>query len=213
MSIRVAIADDHPIAGSGLKKILNDFPHIRVEAIYGTGKDLLEGLRKEQPDVLLLDMHLPDLEGPALARDILKRYESLRILVLSSSDIIVQVKKMLQLGCMGYLLKDSDDVTIVKAIETVYEGGQFLSPVLQQRLLGDLFRNKQTDRYQAHLTRREKEILQLITREFTNQEIADKLFISLHTVDNHRSSLLQKMQAKNTAGLVRKAIEHGLIDP
>ena len=213
MSIRVAIADDHPIVSNGLKKILNDFSHIRVASVYSTGKELLEGIKKEQPDVLLLDMHLPDLEGPALARDILKRYESLRILVLSSSDIIVQVKKMLQLGCMGYLLKDSDDVTIVKAIETVYEGGQFLSPVLQQRLLGDLFRNKQTDRYQAHLTRREKEILQLITREFTNQEIADKLFISLHTVDNHRSSLLQKLQAKNTAGLVRKAIEHGLIDP
>ena len=213
MSIRVAIADDHPIVGNGLKKILNDFPHIRVAAIYTTGKELLEGMRKEQPDVLLLDMHLPDLEGPALARDILKRYTSVRILVLSSSDIIVQVKKMLQLGCMGYLLKDSDDLTIVKAIEAVHEGGQFLSPVLQQRLLGDLFRNKQSDKYQANLTRREKEILQLITREFTNQEIADKLFISLHTVDNHRSSLLQKLQVKNTAGLVRKAIEHGLIDP
>jgi DNA-binding NarL/FixJ family response regulator len=213
MSIRVAIADDHPIVSNGLKNILKDFSHIRVIAVYPTGKALLEGIRGEQPDVLLLDMHLPDLEGPALARDILKHYPQVRILVLSSSDIIVQVKKMLQLGAMGYLLKDSDDLTIVKAIETVYAGGQFLSPSLQQRLVGDLFRNKQSDKYQASLTRREKEILQLITREMTNQEIADQLFISLHTVDNHRSSLLQKLQVKNTAGLVRKAIENGLIDP
>jgi DNA-binding NarL/FixJ family response regulator len=117
------------------------------------------------------------------------------------------VKKMLKMGCMGYILKDSDDVTILKAIETVQNGGQFLSPLLQQQLVEDMFGGK---RKNNHLTRREKEILQLIVHEHTNQEIADKLFISLHTVENHRISLLHKLEVKNTAGLVKVALETGL---
>jgi DNA-binding NarL/FixJ family response regulator len=157
-------------------------------------------------------MNLPDLEGPELARQILKKYTDIKIIVLTSSDITIQIKKMLNIGCMGYLLKDSDDATIVAAIETVNEGGKYLSPLIQQRLVDDMFKTKQGDKQHTLLTRREKEVLKLITQEFTNQEIADKLFISLHTVDNHRSSLLQKLNAKNTAGLVKKAIENGLVD-
>lgn len=211
MSIKVSIADDHPIVTNGLVKILQDFENIKVLDKYASGKALLEGLKLQQPDILLLDMQLPDGEGPDLAKKVLKDFPAIKIIVLTSNDIIAQVKKMLQLGCYGYLLKDSEDTVIVEAIETVYQGGQFLSPQLQQRLVDDMFRNKQ-DKKHAALTRREKEILQLITAELTNQEIADKLFISLHTVENHRSSLLQKLQVKNTAGLVRKAIEYGLID-
>jgi DNA-binding NarL/FixJ family response regulator len=212
MIIRVAIVDDHPIVTNGLKKILNDFSHLQVVAIYITGNAMLQDIGQSKPDVLLLDMNLPDLEGPELARQVIKKHPQTKIIVLTSSDITIQVKKMLNIGCMGYLLKDSDDATIVQAIETVYEGGKFLSPVIQQRLVDDMFKSKQNDKQHTLLTRREKEVLKLITQEFTNQEIADKLFISLHTVDNHRSSLLQKLNVKNTAGLVKKAIENGLVD-
>jgi len=211
MTIKVAITDDHPIVTNGLKKILDDFPNINVVAVYATGNAMLKDVATAMPDVMLLDMNLPDLEGPDLARQLIKKHPSIKIIVLTSSDVTVQVKKMLQLGCLGYLLKDSDDNTIVQAIETVYNGGQFLSPVIQQQLVNDMFRNK-GQKQNTLLTRREKEVLQLITQEYTNQEIADKLFISLHTVDNHRSSLLQKLDAKNTAGLVKKAIENGLVD-
>ena len=211
MTIKVAITDDHPIVANGLKKILDDFANIDVVAVYTTGNDMLKEVGLSLPDVMLLDMNLPDLEGPDLARQLLKKFPSIKIIVLTSSDVTVQVKKMLQIGCQGYLLKDSDDKTIVQAIETVYGGGQFLSPVIQQQLVNDMFRTK-NQKQNTLLTRREKEVLQLITQEFTNQEIADKLFISLHTVDNHRSSLLQKLDAKNTAGLVKKAIENGLVE-
>lgn len=211
MTIKVAITDDHPIVANGLKKILDDFANIDVVAVYTTGNDMLKEVGVSLPDVMLLDMNLPDLEGPDLARQLLKKFPSIKIIVLTSSDVTVQVKKMLQIGCQGYLLKDSDDKTIVQAIETVYGGGQFLSPVIQQQLVNDMFRTK-NQKQNTLLTRREKEVLQLITQEFTNQEIADKLFISLHTVDNHRSSLLQKLDAKNTAGLVKKAIENGLVE-
>lgn len=211
MTIKVAITDDHPIVANGLKKILDDFENINVVAVYATGNDMLKEVGTSLPDVMLLDMNLPDLEGPDLARQLLKKFPAIKIVVLTSSDVTVQVKKMLQIGCQGYLLKDSDDKTIVEAIEAVYNGGQFLSPVIQQQLVNDMFRNK-NQKQNTLLTRREKEVLQLITQEFTNQEIADKLFISLHTVDNHRSSLLQKLDAKNTAGLVKKAIENGLVE-
>lgn len=211
MTIKVAITDDHPIVANGLKKILDDFENINVVAVYATGNEMLKEVGTSLPDVMLLDMNLPDLEGPDLARQLLKKFPAIKIVVLTSSDVTVQVKKMLQIGCQGYLLKDSDDKTIVEAIEAVYNGGQFLSPVIQQQLVNDMFRNK-NQKQNTLLTRREKEVLQLITEEFTNQEIADKLFISLHTVDNHRSSLLQKLDAKNTAGLVKKAIENGLVE-
>lgn len=211
MTIKVAITDDHPIVANGLKKILDDFENINVVAVYATGNEMLKEVGTSLPDVMLLDMNLPDLEGPDLARQLLKKFPTIKIVVLTSSDVTVQVKKMLQIGCQGYLLKDSDDKTIVEAIEAVYNGGQFLSPVIQQQLVNDMFRNK-NQKQNTLLTRREKEVLQLITEEFTNQEIADKLFISLHTVDNHRSSLLQKLDAKNTAGLVKKAIENGLVE-
>lgn len=113
---------------------------------------------------------------------------------------------------MGYILKDADDLTIVKSIETVYQGGQFLSPLPEQRLLDTIFRARQQEE-QTTLTRREKEVLELIMQEYTIiQDIADKLFISLRTADNHRSKLVQKLKIKNTAGRVKKAMEKGLID-
>ncbi|TWW01173.1 response regulator [Chitinophaga pinensis] len=211
MPIKLAIADDHPIVANGICSILRDAAHVEVTDIYTNGNTLLKGIRERQPDVLLLDMHLPDMSGPELAASILKNYPQVRILVLSSSDVLFLVKKMLKLGCMGYLLKESDDVTILQAIETVQKGGQFLSPALNQQLIEDMFRNKKSEKKNTTLTRREKEVLQLIIDEHTNQEIADKLFLSLHTVENHRISLLHKLEVKNTAGLVKVALQTGLV--
>jgi DNA-binding NarL/FixJ family response regulator len=208
MRIKLMITDDHPVVTNGLEKIFANHSMVEVINICHSGKELLQALKTFTPDVLLLDLHLQDMDGPKLVPMVLQKLPDLKIIILSSSDIIIQVKKMLQLGCVGYLLKDADDTTLTNAVETVYKGGQVLSPVLQQQLLSDLFKKRQQT---TELTRREKEVLQLITEEFTNQEIADKLFISPHTVDNHRISLLHKLQAKNTAGLVRRAIEQGLV--
>ncbi|RXK86539.1 response regulator [Filimonas effusa] len=209
-TIEVVITDDHPIVVNGLKKVLDDFEHIQVTAVFHNGNDLLQSIAAHQPNVLVLDMHLPDTTGIEIARIVTKKYPAVKILVLSSSDIILQVKKMLQIGCAGYLLKDSDDLTIVAAIETVFNGGQYLSPSLHQRVVDDMFKTRNIEKKQALLTKREKEVLQLIIDELTSQEIAAKLFISPHTVENHRISLMQKLEVKNTAGLVKKALEGGL---
>lgn len=205
--IRVAIVDDQVIILNGLQKILTDAPHVKIEGVYNNGDDLLEAMEKNIPDVLLLDIQMPGKSGPELAVIIAKKYPSVKMIALTNVDVISQVKQMLQKGCLGYLLKDVSPEILLKAIETVHNGEQFLKDDFKTQLLNSLSGNESN-----HLiTRREKEILKLIVEENTNQDIAGKLFLSLRTVENHRNNLLQKLQVKNTAGLVKVAIQEGLI--
>ena len=205
--IRVAIVDDQVIILNGLQKILADAPHVKIEGVYNNGDDLLEAMEKNIPDVLLLDIQMPGKSGPELAVIIAKKYPTVKMIALTNVDVISQVKHMLQKGCLGYLLKDVSPEILLKAIETVHNGEQFLKEDFKTQLLNSLSGNESN-----HLiTRREKEILKLIVEENTNQDIAGKLFLSLRTVENHRNNLLQKLQVKNTAGLVKVAIQEGLI--
>ncbi|RXK82940.1 response regulator transcription factor [Filimonas effusa] len=205
--IKVSIADDHEIVLSGLQKILADVNDITVTALYTNGDALLEGLVTNKPDVLILDIQMPGKKGTELAPIIKKKYPSVKIIVLSNVEIMAQIKRMLQMGCMGYLLKNTDSETFIKAIRTVYGGEQFLHEEVRKQMVNSLF----TPSHYVKITRREKEILQMIADELTTQEIADKLFLSTHTVDNHRNNLLQKLNVRNTAGLMKKAVEEGLI--
>jgi DNA-binding NarL/FixJ family response regulator len=205
--IRVAIVDDQVIILNGLQKILADAPHIKIDGVYNSGDDLLLAMEHRVPDVLLLDIQMPGKSGPELAVIISKKYPSVKMIALTNVDVISQVKQMLQKGCLGYLLKDVSPEILLKAIETVHLGEQFLKEDFKTQLLNSL-----TGSETNHLiTRREKEILKLIVEENTNQEIALKLFLSLRTVENHRNNLLQKLQVKNTAGLVKVAIQQGIV--
>jgi DNA-binding NarL/FixJ family response regulator len=205
--INLAITDDQVIILNGLQKILADVPNIRITGIYNNGDELLEGLQKQQPDVLLLDIQMPGKSGIELAAIISRTYKNVKIIALTNVDILTQIKKILQQGVLGYLLKDASPEIIIKAIETVNAGDQYIQEDLKQQLLNSL---SMLNARQI-VTRREKEILQMITDEFTNQEIADKLYLSLRTVENHRNNLLQKLKVKNTAGLVKVAIQEGLV--
>jgi DNA-binding NarL/FixJ family response regulator len=205
--IKLAITDDQVIILNGLQKILADVKNISITGVYNNGDELLEGIAKVQPDVLLLDIQMPGKSGIELAAIITKQYRNIKIIALTNIDVITQIKKILQQGVMGYLLKDANPETIIDAIETVHGGEQYIQEQLRQQLLHSL----SASNAKQIVTRREKEILQLIVDEFTNQEIADKLFLSLRTVENHRNNLLQKLDVKNTAGLVKVAIQEGLV--
>ncbi len=205
--ISLAITDDQVIILNGLQKILADVPNIQITGVYNNGDELLEGLVKQQPDVLLLDIQMPGKSGIELAAIITKTYKQIKIIALTNIDVVAQIKKILQQGVVGYLLKDANPETIVRAIETVHAGDQYIQEELKQQLLNSLSSHNS----RQIVTRREKEILQLIVDEFTNQEIADKLYLSLRTVENHRNNLLQKLDVKNTAGLVKVAIQEGLV--
>ncbi len=212
MQIKVAITDDHPMALQGINTMLGSFAHIKVTDMYRNGEELLNGLAKRKPDVLLLDILMPGLSGVDLASAIHKTYPSVRIVAFTSIDAPTMVKNMLQFGCKGYVLKGAEQHTIVEAIEHAYRDEEYIEASLKEHLLLGLLKSKSQQTGRApKLTIRETEILQLVAKEYTTQEIADALSISMRTVETHRVTLLKKMGVKNSAGLVLKAVQWGLI--
>jgi DNA-binding NarL/FixJ family response regulator len=209
MNIRVAIADDHPMIISGLQNMLSNYPHILLCNTYTTGTALLEDLKSTLPDVLLLDIQLPDITGDKLASVILKKYPEVKILILTNLDSTLYVHNMLRNGVHGYILKNIEPKILTEAIETVYNGGEYVDPLLKEKLEHFKLHMKKESYLAPKLTIREREILQLIVNGNTSEEIAQKLFISHGTVEHYRINILLKMDVKNTAALVKKALTLG----
>lgn len=215
MVIKVSIIDDHPLATNGISNMLKEYPEINIGGVHHTAPSLLESLASEQPDILLLDIILRGSSGKDLVPLIRKDYPGIKIIVLTSLDAPTMVSGMMRRGCNGYLLKDTDQQTLYDAIISVAAGNEFIEPSLKEKMVQNLFNfsnNASTEKSIPEITIREKEILQLIADELTTQEIADKLFISFRTVENHRYSLMQKLVVKNTVGLVKVAIRLGLVE-
>lgn len=213
MSIEVIITDDHPLVVSGLQNMLRPYSHIRVMASYSSGEALLTALQVQQPDVILLDILLPGKKGTEIAALITSMHPSIKILAISSLDAPTYVKSMMRSGCKGYLLKSVDQPTLLQAIEAIHQGEEFIQPQLKEQMLQNMlqYRKQPPDKLPT-LTRREKEVLELIIKEYSSQQIADQLYISLRTVENHRFNLKQKLEAKNSAGLIKIALQLGLVD-
>jgi len=212
MRIRIAIADDHPLVINGLYHILSNAPDIEIAGTYGNGRELLKGIAVISPDVLLLDIQMPGQTGDELAAIITKDYPEVKLLALTNQDNVYYIRNMLRNGVMGYVLKTSRETMLLDAIRTVYRGGHYLEATLKDKLIKDTLDAKKQRSADPLLSRREKEVLQLIGVDMTSQQIADKLFISKRTVDNHRLNLMMKLGVKNAAALIKKAIQQGLID-
>lgn len=210
MHINIAIADDHPMIIMGLQNILATCPHIHLTATYPNGTLLLEGLAQHTPDVLLLDIQLPGKTGDELAPIILKKYPTIRILTLTNFDSTLHANNMLRQGVHGYLLKNTNGEILINAIETVYRGETFLEEKMKEKLHHMDTRIMKAVSNKSTLTAREKEILQLIVNGLTSPEIAETLFISLRTVNNCRAGIMLKLDVKNTAALIKKALHMGL---
>ncbi len=209
--ISVVIVDDHPLAITGLRNMLLDCEHIRIAGTYLTGAELLEGLKLQQPDVLLLDLQLRDTHGEELATIIRDTWPDVKILVITSLDAPIHIRKMLKRGCKGYLLKNTDIDTLIQAIEEVYKGNEYIEPALKEQMVQNLLHFRKPGQKAPILTRREQEIVLLITEGLTSHEIAERLYLSLRTVEKYRFALMQKLDVNNTASLVKTAIEMGLI--
>jgi len=214
--INITIVDDHPMVISGLKNMLGPFEHIQVISSFPDGEALLEGLKIKQPDVLLLDILMPGMAGAEVAEIICRTYPDIKILAITSLNAPVHIKTMMRRGCKGYLLKNTDQEVLVKAIESVCRDEIFIEPELKELMLQNMlnFKAKEAPAPKGKmpaLTRREKEVLQLIVQEYSNQEISEKLFLSVRTIENHRFNLQQKLEVKNTVGLVKIAIQMGLV--
>ncbi len=216
MSIKVVITDDHLLLINGLVDALRQYEHIEVTNIYTTGGDLLKGLGVSVPDVLLLDLHLPDIMGNDLAGKLRKSYPDMRILILTGMESAFHVKDVMQQGCMGYLLKTATTPDMLaEAIEKVYAGETFIDEAIKDQLVNKIFRTSRNSGSNVPLPRlsqREREVLQLIAAQYSNQQIAERLFLSQRTVENHRFNLMQKLGVKNTAGLLMKAVQFGILE-
>src|SRR5690554_2051439 len=213
MTIKISITDDHPLVISGIKNMLSQYAYIEIIGAYKNGTDLLEDLKKNVPDILLLDIQMPGKTGDEIAGIIQKKYPQVRIIALTGFDTPFYVRSMMQNGCKGYLLKNTDQKTLLKAIDAVYKGEEYIDEGLKEELLNNFLKlKKQKTSTSPILTKREKEVLKLIVNEHTSREIAEQLFLSVRTVEKYRLQLLQKLKVKNTAGLVKIALELNLID-
>ncbi len=209
--IRISIADDHGLIAEGVANMLRYNAEMEVVATYPNGITLLEGLKFIMPDILLLDIQMPDKQGDELAAIIKKQYPGLKIIALTSFDTIFYIKSMLQHKVEGYLLKHVSREVMIEAIIQVYAGGTYLDETVSKLVQEDEAIVKRQKEMGRLLTKREKEILQLIANNFTSNEIAEKLFISKRTVDHHRESILAKLDVKRTSALIQKAIELNLL--
>jgi DNA-binding NarL/FixJ family response regulator len=202
--IRVDIVDDHPLMIEGLKNLIETSGVAEMTDSAGTGKACLNMLQFSQPDVLLMDIHLPDTNGIDLCKEVHTRWPDIAIIALTSFGEYTYVRKMLENGAKGYLLKNSRPEEIIEGIKTVNSGEQFLCHEI------DLLMRKQNERH-IFLTPRETDLLRLIVKGYTNHEIAAELFLGIETINSYRKNLLFKLGARNTAVLVKMAIEQMLI--
>lgn len=211
--MRIFIADDHRLVIDGVKMMLQEADDMLCVGEASNGKDALALLAVLDVDVLLLDINMPEMDGVACCRLVKEQFPEIRILVLSMLREASLIKMMLKLGASGYLLKNAGKDEVLDAIRKVYDGQQVFSTDVLDAVM-DSFTNKPAKPAASpflKISRREKQILRLIVEERTTSEIAADLFISFGTVETHRRNLLLKLNARNTAGLVKAALEYGLL--
>ena len=212
--INILLVDDHQIIIDGLRGLLEEDEHIGNLYEAQDGAQTIEVARTESIDLILLDINLPDKSGFDICKELKSEENCPKIIALTMHGNAGYINKMIKAGVDGYLLKNTGREELLQAIEAVMSGNRYFSREVTDLLVAGMHETKKpkTSDFIQKLTRREKEILQLIIDEMTTDEIAAKLFISSSTVITHRKSLLRKLNAKNVAGLVKKAFEFGLLD-
>ena len=215
--IRVLIADDHTLVREGLRALLEGQGEFEVIAEASDGREAIDRAIQLRPDVVLMDIGMPEVDGLAATRRITTANPVIRVLVLTVHDTEDYFFRVLEAGAHGFLVKDSASMELVAAVKAVHHGGVFLHPPMAKRLVEDyLGRIASGEERAAHdtLTAREREILALIGHGHTNQEIADQLSLSINTVQAHRSHIIDKLNLHSRADLMRYAVRSGLLrDP
>ncbi len=216
MSIRVVVVDDQALVRGGFAMVLNHQPDIVVVAEAGTGIEAIEAARTHRPDVILMDIRMPQLDGLEATSRILEEADwPVRVLILTTFDPDEYVYRALRAGASGFVLKDIPPEELPVAVRTVADGGALLAPSITRRLIGQYARRLAVDTAMAgrleRLTDREREVLAAVARGASNAEIADELFIGAATVKSHVSSMLTKLGLRDRAQLVVFAYESGLV--
>lgn len=214
--INILIADDHTMFVDGMESILKTEADLFVKGRSYDGPSVIEFLDSHKVDLVLLDVNLPGMNGIEVCKEINANHSDVKVLAISMFNEESFVSEILNHGAKGYILKNTGRDELLKAIRTVASGESYFSKEVTETIMKGLMNQRKASAksvaFFPKLSRREKEVLKLIAQEFTTQEIADNLYISLKTVESHRSSLLSKLNARNSVGLVRIAIENNLLD-
>jgi len=214
--VNILIADDHTMFVDGIESILKVEPDLFVVGRCYEGLSVTTLLKENSIDIVLLDVNLPGMSGIEVCKNIQSDFPNVKVLAISMFNEESFVSEILNNGAKGYILKNTGREELLKAIRTVAAGDSYFSKEVTETIMKGLMNERKASSKSAaffpKLSRREKEVLKLIAQEFTTQEIADSLFISLKTVESHRSSLLSKLNARNSVGLVRIAIENNLLE-
>lgn len=211
--ISLIIVDDHKMVREGLRSILEEDHQFNIIAELAGAAEALKLLEKTEVDVILTDISMPGMDGIEFTRTVMKANPEQKVIALTMMGEAQHIRHMLKAGAMGYLLKNCGSRELKKAIHEVYSGNNYYSGEVKEIVMGQLSGKRITSQNNMiPLTERELEVLHLILKEYSNQEIADMLYISQRTVDAHKRNLLEKTGAKNIAGLVLYAIEKRLFD-
>ncbi|OYW09781.1 MAG: DNA-binding response regulator [Acidobacteriia bacterium 12-62-4] len=208
--IRILLVDDHAVVRQGFRMILGAQPDMEIVGEAGNGREAISQAAELQPDVVVMDVAMPELNGIEATRRIAESSPRARVLALSMHKDSVYVREILRAGAKGYLLKESIDVDLLTAVRAVAKGDGYLSPAVSEAVLTD-YRKHVTDPLDL-LSSREREVLQLIAEGKTNKEIAGALNLSVYTVDAHRGRIMEKLNLHSAGELVRFAVRKGLID-
>ncbi|MBN8670495.1 MAG: response regulator transcription factor [Chitinophagales bacterium] len=213
--ITYIIADDHKVFRQGLNYTLNSDAQLKCIGEAENGAQLLQLLDSIQPDVILMDMKMPEMDGMEATKAVKAKHPNVKIIMLTMYDDENFVLHMLDVGVNGYLTKNADPEEIIKAIHTVNENDYYFNDMVSKLMLKTIVKKKQIEqrtKENVQLNDKEKEILRLICLEHTNAEIAEKVFLSQRTVEGIRSTLLEKIGVRNTAGLVVYAVKNGIVE-
>jgi DNA-binding NarL/FixJ family response regulator len=214
VKIRVLVADDHAIIREGLRIMLGNQPDMEVVGIAANGREAIRLVEEHEPDVAVIDISMPELNGIEAIQQILPHHPRMQAVVLSIHETKPYVYRALKAGATGYLIKETAGLEVVDAVRAVYRGERYLSRRIVDLLMDASLRQSETsieDNPLEMLSPREREILQLVAEGKTSQEIAERLSISPKTVDTYRSRLMHKIGVEDMAGLVKFAIQHGVI--
>ena len=211
---RIILADDHVIFRQGMKRLIDEGTGLEVVGEANNGTELFKKMKELKPDMVLLDISMPNSSGIDVAREIKKQHSGVKILILTMHKNKEYLYHAMSAGAHGYLLKEDSDIELFSAIEKIRSGGFYVTRILTEEVAGDLSNIFEEDGKVAMnlLTRREKEVLRLIAEGKPNKEIAEILSISIRTVENHRANIIRKTKLNKPVELVRYAIEHGLVE-
>ncbi len=216
MSIKVFLADDHAVMRDGLRALLEGQSHIQVVGDAANGREAVRSVTEVRPDVVLLDIAMPELNGIEAARQIRDACPAVRVIILSMYSTAEDIFQALNAGARGYLLKESAGAEVIEAVLAVYAGRRYLSPPISDTVIDEYLRLRESGAEQSPLMRlspREREILQLVVEGRSGSEIATILSLSPKTVETYRSRMMEKLQINDIPGLVRFAMRNGLTPP